>query len=365
MPCLNCPINNCRKLPDQQFGETDVLIVVDNPTQRDIAKSKLLSDTGGEMLREVLPQLNITNWQVTSAVNCLPPEGRIPSRKELKACKDRLLSTIDICKPKALLVLGAQSCVTLFEKSQDRGKWLDYEGIPAIYTYAPGYILGNRKKFSEWVAHIEKICEPNTNKWEEYTWEILDTEQKVVAYLSECLKYPKISLDYETTSLNPFGSKKQQRAIPLCATISYDGKHSVLVPCHLLMGRARNLYKIMCETKIIAGSNFADYDWKISHENFDIETKHVNDTVIRHYLLDENAGENGLKQLAQLYLNAPDWETPMKPYIKNMASCPMSIMGPYATCDAIATYRLDNYLEKRLNEEGLYRDWETDRKSVV
>ena len=90
MPCLNCPINNCRKLPDQQFTETDVLIVVDNPTQRDIAKSKLLSDAGGEMLREVLPQLNITNWQVTSAVNCLPPEGRIPSRKELKACKDRL-----------------------------------------------------------------------------------------------------------------------------------------------------------------------------------------------------------------------------------------------------------------------------------
>lgn len=353
MPCGNCPLTGCRTIEDPKPGKTGLLIVTDSPRQADIAKKTLLSGKEGELVKTVLSEFGVSDWKAVSAVNCLLPDKKAPSRKEISMCRGRLLEAMKACDPDKIAVLGNSACLAVFDSLKDRGKLLDWNGVPAVFTYAPGAVMANDRLFSEWVSHLEKLVRERTSKWEDYEWEVLDTENKAALYMAECLKKPKAALDYETTSLNPFGSKKDPKAKPVCLTMSNDGRKAVLIPAELIHGRVLNLFKAVCESKVVIGSNFADYDWKISYANYGIKTKFVDDTVIMHYLLNENSGENGLKQLSQLYLNAPDWETPMKPWIKKMAECPMSVLGPYATCDAIASFRLGEYLEKRLREENL------------
>ena len=357
--CGKCQLTNCRKITYEHTEQVDLLVIGESPSQEAIAFNTPFRGKEKKILESLFEQMGITSYCFDYSVKCLLPDGRTSAtRKELDACKSHLTELINKVKPKQLLLLGAGACYSILGAKADRGKFYEYNGIPVIYTYATNYILKNRGKFTEWTEHISKLSK-KPSKWKDYTWEILDTESKAVSYLLECKKHKYVALDTENTSLSPFGCKKTPRAELLCLTMSYDGDHAVLIPKEVLTTRVVNILRIVCSQCIIIGSNYANYDWKIIKVNLGIETKKVFDTVVAHYLLDENSGENGLKQLAQLYLEAPNWEEPMKPWIKKMGECPLDLMAPYACCDAIASYRLGMYLIEELTKAGLINLYNT------
>ena len=65
--------------------------------------------------------------------------------EEVSACLPFLHAQIEALKPKAILLLGAVALRCLVPGSggirKRRGQWLEVQGIPALPTYHPSYLL--------------------------------------------------------------------------------------------------------------------------------------------------------------------------------------------------------------------------------
>lgn len=68
------------------------------------------------------------------------------------------------------------------------------------------------------------------------------------------------------------------------------------------------------------------------------------DTMLAHHVLNQNAGEHGLKILAQRYFNAEDWDADIKKHLKNRSQgyeqIPRPVLSTYAMYDVFWTYKL-------------------------
>jgi DNA polymerase I-like protein with 3'-5' exonuclease and polymerase domains len=79
------------------------------------------------------------------------------------------------------------------------------------------------------------------------------------------------------------------------------------------------------------------------------------DTMLAHYALDERGGIHGLKYLATEFLGTPDYESEIKPYIKNgnYGTIPEEILHKYNAYDVHATRLLYSYFSDQINAQGL------------
>jgi DNA polymerase len=75
-------------------------------------------------------------------------KNRPPRAGEIKACNPYLQGQMEAVKPKIILCLGGPAAKTLIDKdfriTKDRGKWYDIDGIKAMATFHPAYVLRQR-----------------------------------------------------------------------------------------------------------------------------------------------------------------------------------------------------------------------------
>ena len=98
----------------------------------------------GQFLTKMIAAMGYTRDQVFIAniCKCRPPNNRTPSPPEMAACVPYLKRQIALVKPKCLILLGNTAMRGLFPDAfVRRGQWQTYEGIPAIGTFHPAYIL--------------------------------------------------------------------------------------------------------------------------------------------------------------------------------------------------------------------------------
>ena len=152
-----------------------------------------------------------------------------------------------------------------------------------------------------------------------------------------------IGLDSETTGLYP------RDGHVLGISISYERDYGVYIDTECFDERTEALLQTLFnQTKVIFHN--AKFDIAFFEYHFNWNFPDFEDTMLLHYLIDENPGTHGLKQLAMKWTPYGDYEQPMYDWIAQYckstgtlrsqftwSSIPFEIMQEYAAMDAVVT----------------------------
>ncbi len=178
-------------------------------------------------------------------------------------------------------------------------------------------------------------------------WGIQDTTE-ANAFFQAAIDAPSpyIALDSETTGLYPRDGHM------LGLSLSYEQDRGAYIDTECLDEESERLLQELFNKKAVVFHN-AKFDLAFFEYHFNFKFPHFEDTMLLHYLIDENPGTHGLKQLAIKYTKYGDYEKPMYDWIDNYrkqhgilkndfnwGDIPFEIMKLYAGMDAAVTYLL-------------------------
>lgn len=137
----------------------------------------------------------------------------------------------------------------------------------------------------------------------------------------------------------------------------WNGKFGVVIPEELAeTEQAADLIKRLCDTCTVICHN-GTFDMPYLSKRLGIRVYHHEDTLLMHFVLDNLAGEHGLKPLARRWLRAEDWDSDAKSYLKGGAhfeNIPREKLYLYNLMDVVYTYKLYEYFLPLLKNSGKY-----------
>lgn len=137
----------------------------------------------------------------------------------------------------------------------------------------------------------------------------------------------------------------------------WNGRFGVVIPEELAeTEQAADLIKRLCDTCTVICHN-GTFDMPYLSKRLDIRVYHHEDTLLMHFVLDNLAGEHGLKPLARRWLRAADWDSDAKSYLKGGAyfeNIPREKLYKYNLMDVVWCYNLYEYFLPLLKNSGKY-----------
>ena len=137
----------------------------------------------------------------------------------------------------------------------------------------------------------------------------------------------------------------------------WNGKFGVVIPEELAeTPESAELIERLCRDCIVVCHN-GTFDMPYLSKRLGINVYHHEDTLLMHFVLDNLAGEHGLKPLARRWLRAADWDSDAKSYLKHGAyfeNIPRDKLYRYNLYDVVYTYKLYEYLLPMLKNSGKY-----------
>ena len=153
-----------------------------------------------------------------------------------------------------------------------------------------------------------------------------------------------VALDSETTGLYPRDG--HMLGISLC----FDGIRGAYIDTDCFNDETERLLQELFSRKSVVFHN-AKFDMAFFEYHFNFKFPNFEDTMLLHYLIDENPGTHGLKQLAIKFTPYGDYEKPMYDWIDQYrketgvlkgdfqwGSIPFDVMKTYAAMDALVTF---------------------------
>ena len=155
-------------------------------------------------------------------------------------------------------------------------------------------------------------------------------------------------------------------------SMSYEPEHGAYIDCNCIDEKAEELLQLIFDKKRVVFHN-AKFDIAFFEYHFGFKFPRFEDTMLMHYMLDEQPGTHGLKQLTLKHTPYGDYEKPMYQWIEDYRKrtgilkdsfswdmIPFDIMKDYAAMDAVCTFLLFQKFEAALvkNEKmySVYRD---------
>ena len=176
-------------------------------------------------------------------------------------------------------------------------------------------------------------------------WGIQDTEE-ANEFIRCAIKEPcpYVALDSETTGLYPRDGHM------LGISLSYNGKCGAYIDTDCFDDSTESLLQTLFNEKAVIFHN-AKFDMAFFEYHFNFKFPKFEDTMLLHYLIDENPGTHGLKQLAMKFTPYGDYEKPMYDWIDQYRKengilkadfqwgwIPFEVMQTYAAMDAVVTF---------------------------
>jgi DNA polymerase I-like protein with 3'-5' exonuclease and polymerase domains len=176
---------------------------------------------------------------------------------------------------------------------------------------------------------------------------IQNTEQ-ANQFIRDAIAAPKpyVALDSETTGLYP------RDGYMLGISLSYDDQKGAYIDTDCFNEETEELLQELFNKKAVIFHN-AKFDLAFFEYHFGFKFPVFEDTMLLHYLIDENPGTHGLKQLAIKYTKYGDYEKPMYEWIDRYRKehgllkeqfswdmIPFDIMKVYAGMDSLCTFLL-------------------------
>lgn len=127
-----------------------LMFIGEGPGQSEDELGRPFVGKAGRLLSSLISEgmgLRRDEVYLSNIIRCRPPGNRDPEPGEISNCVEYLKAEIDIMKPEFVCLLGkpaAQALLnTALPMTQLRGKWFRCNGIPAIATWHPAYVLRN------------------------------------------------------------------------------------------------------------------------------------------------------------------------------------------------------------------------------
>lgn len=397
-PDKNCTLCKLHQSTDnvcllgQGDHPSEVMIIGEAPNASYEAGNDAFGGRAGSLLKEAIEDVGIEleDVYVTHAVSCRPPENRSPSKAEIKACAAWVRYQVKHVKPRFVLLLGnaaLQSITGAPGIKKMRGKPFEKDGVVYLPTWHPNFVLHDDRQLpilQNDLKLFKRIIEfGGIPRERELDYRIVDSRRVFNAMLRD-LK-GTVAIDLETTRLYPFtteldlkvergeASKHEQARhkkahgekqpagstawkMPKVVSIQFaTAKHQWVLPAEAagvfnpdefadmleeLTDKLEDCYTVYHNGKFDALWMWVRYGVRW-HVDFD--------TMLAHYMIDENS-RHGLKELAQLYYGAPDWDVDVS--TKTTWS---NRNAKYAAHDVFYTRKLRFTLGKLLHEDGLVK----------
>jgi DNA polymerase I-like protein with 3'-5' exonuclease and polymerase domains len=252
-----------------------------------------------------------------------------------------------------LILVGAEALKYFTRKSgvtEYNGKIVEEKYLALINPGQIKFKPEAKKAFEEGVDSInayvsgdKKIARLGKDK----CYGIRDSAQ-AVEFLKKAIAAPYdfITLDSETSDFDP------RKGYMLGWSMSYEPDHGVYVDAECTDYEVEQLMQELFNKKTVVFHN-AKFDLQWFEYQFNFSFPNFEDTMLMHYMFDENPGTHGLKVLAMKHTPYGDYEAPLEEwkakYRKDhgilmedfsYSLIPFDIMENYAAMDAVVTFLL-------------------------
>lgn len=396
--CLECPLRHTPFIDGTRGEPADVVGIGEAGGRNELEQQEFFVGKAGQLLKATLEQVGLTIG-FNNTVLCYP-DGPPPA-EAIACCRERLLQELRDSHPKVIVPLGAVALKALTGIngiSDVQGLVVDYklydfadfsreelkvgdeevkyleelEMVKMVPCYHPAALLRRPELFYDFAQTLSKVkmvaegYELANIQPEDFVTHIVGADDliEVLRILSD----PELNLsaDLETTNLIPY------TGYIICISIAAgrsgeDGSRPTIgytIPWELFEdpqpGEAYETLKTLLETRSVNYFNGA-FDCQFLRE-FGINAWIGSDTMLKHYTLDERTVTQGLKHVAKVYCNAPDWEEPLKPFLPNkntsFAAVPKDVLFEYAALDSCYTGTLDLVISDLMdaNDWRVYND---------
>jgi uracil-DNA glycosylase family 4 len=169
--CRLCEQRN-NVVPGQGHTQPDIMFIGEGPGADEDEQGLAFVGRAGQLLTQIIEGMGFKRDQVFigNVVKCRPPDNRKPEPDEMAACLPFLERQIAALKPKLIVTLGATAYTGLFKVedvaiTRERGKWMEFNGIPVMPTLHPSYLLRNpanakRDVWNDMKAVLAKLGRP-------------------------------------------------------------------------------------------------------------------------------------------------------------------------------------------------------------
>ena len=260
-----------------------------------------------------------------------------------------------------LILVGAEAFKHFTKKSsvtEYNGKIIDEKFLALINPSMIKFRPEARKSFEDAVESITKYIsgELKLKKLDEDKCYGIQDKGKCLEFIQSAIDSPRdyVALDSETSSLYA------RDGYMLGFSMSYEPDHGCYCDSDIIDNEVEEkLQELFDKKRIIFHNAKFDLQWFEYHFNF--KFPRFEDTMLMHYIFDENPGTHGLKQLALKHTPYGDYEKPLEDWgneyrrkhgvLKAAFSydlIPFDIMYPYAAMDAIVTFLLYEKMSKAL-----------------
>ena len=158
--CQRCGLAGGRK--NIVFGQgnprAELMFVGEAPGAEEDEQGLAFVGRAGRLLTDIIEKglkMNRSDVFIANILKCRPPQNRNPEADEVLACQPFLEAQIRAIRPRVIVALGKFSAHWLLKTATPitrlRGQLGEWEGIPAMPTYHPAYLLRNpRAKKDLW-----------------------------------------------------------------------------------------------------------------------------------------------------------------------------------------------------------------------
>lgn len=346
--CEECPLRNRPFVPP--CGDKDkalFAIVGEAPGQTEAQQKAPFVGASGKILELSLNDIGVSRddvW-ITNAVLCHPLGNETPSALAIQCCRPRLLSELSTLRTKVVVASGAVSAQALlgvksFKITKERGKMIRTEHGMIVPTLHPAFILRKgrgRKDLTEDLSYAKQLSHNGWTSSNPYAEKddpfiVLSSVDEVISLLETFLEDDEfVFYDFETTGLDP------HTAEVLCLVFYSEKRGSFILPKDLFyLPQVRGaLNTFFSKARKLGGHNLA-FDNAVLEANGINPPEHAEDTLLLHYITDEQPDRHGLKDIAIRLLRVEDWEAPIKEVLK---SCPIEHVHHYGCIPKQVLYK--------------------------
>jgi DNA polymerase len=150
--CQRCRLAGGRKtiVFGQGSPQAELMFIGEAPGAEEDQQGLAFVGRAGRLLTDIIEKglkMKRSDVWIGNILKCRPPQNRNPETDEVLACQPFLEAQIRAIRPRVIVALGKFSAHWLLKTATPitrlRGQIGEWEGIPAMPTYHPAYLLRN------------------------------------------------------------------------------------------------------------------------------------------------------------------------------------------------------------------------------